>query len=138
MALSLNGARDDGRLLVLVIDDASDARVILRQAFEDLGCAVITAASVDEGLALARTASPGMITIDLMMPRKNGWDALQELQADPVLRDIPVVVVSAVASENRAHLFGALDYLDKPVTREDLARVIGRKAAARDPRRFIA
>jgi CheY-like chemotaxis protein len=65
-----------------------------------------------------------------MMPRKSGWDALRELQSDPLLRDIPVVVVSAVAGENRMHLFGALDYLDKPVTREQLARVIARHKVA--------
>jgi CheY-like chemotaxis protein len=67
-----------------------------------------------------------MITIDLMMPGKSGWDALRELQADPTLRDIPVVVVSAVAAENRMQLFGALECLDKPVTLDQLARVIGR------------
>jgi adenylate cyclase len=85
---------------------------------------VVTAASVDEGLALARNVGPSMITMDLLMPRKNGFDTLHELEADPMLRDIPIVVVSAVASENRTLLFGALEYLDKPVTREDLARVV--------------
>jgi signal transduction histidine kinase/ActR/RegA family two-component response regulator len=116
--------------LVLVIDDERDARIILKREFEDLDCSVVTAASVDEGLALARSVSPSMITIDLMMPHKNGWDALRELQADPVLRDIPVVVVSAVAGENRAQMFGALDSLDKPVTRDGLARVIDRHKSA--------
>jgi signal transduction histidine kinase/ActR/RegA family two-component response regulator len=131
-------ARDSGEFVVLVIDDEFDARVILKRGFEDLGCAVITAASVDEGLALARTVCPGMITIDLMMPRKSGWDALRELQADEALRDIPVVVVSAVANENRMQLFGALDYLDKPVTREGLARIIRTRAGLLDPARRIA
>jgi signal transduction histidine kinase/CheY-like chemotaxis protein len=113
-------------LRVLVIDDESDARVILKQTFEDLGCEVMTAASVEEGLSLARTVAPGMITLDLMMPRRNGWDALRELQADPALRTIPVVVVSAVASESRMQLFGALDYVDKPITRDELLRVMRR------------
>ncbi len=126
LAVARGQTPDEGSFLVLVIDDESDARVILKRAFEDLGCSVVTAASVDEGLALARSVSPKMITVDLMMPRKNGWDALRALQSDPLLRDIPVVVVSAVASENRAQLIGALDYLDKPVTREELARVIRR------------
>jgi signal transduction histidine kinase/ActR/RegA family two-component response regulator len=121
---------DDAPFLVLIIDDESDARTILRQSFEDLGCAVVTAASVDEGMALARTVEPSMITVDLMMPRKNGWDALRELQADPLLRHIPVVVVSAVASEGKVQVFGALDYLDKPVTREKLAHVLRRSAMA--------
>lgn len=121
-----SGGRDDGHFLVLVIDDDPDARAILRQSFEELGCATITAASVDEGLGLARMASPNLITIDLMMPHKSGWDALRELQADPGLRGIPVVVVSAVARENRTHLIGALDVLDKPMTLEDVSRVVGR------------
>jgi DNA-binding NarL/FixJ family response regulator len=42
---------------------------------------VATAATVDEGLALARNLKPGMVTLDLLMPRKNGWDALRELEA---------------------------------------------------------
>ncbi|MDB4916254.1 MAG: Histidine kinase [Gemmatimonadetes bacterium] len=121
-------AIEPAQLRVLVIDDESDARVILKQSFEDMGCEVMTAASVEEGLSLARTVAPGMITLDLMMPRRNGWDALRELQADPALRNIPVVVVSAVASENRMQLFGALDYLDKPVTREELLRVMRRNS----------
>ncbi|CAN5427118.1 hypothetical protein BH09GEM1_BH09GEM1_36950 [soil metagenome] len=113
-------------LFVLVIDDDPDGRTILKRGFEDLGCATVTAASVDEGLDLARTVRPGLITIDLMMPGKNGWDALRELESDPGLRSIPVVVVSATASENRTRLLGALDYLDKPVTREQLERVVCR------------
>jgi signal transduction histidine kinase/CheY-like chemotaxis protein len=130
---------DHAEFLVLVIDDESDARVILKASFEALGCAVITAASVDEGLALARAMSPGMITLDLMMPQKSGWEALRELHADPVLRDIPIVVVSAVANEHRMQMHGALDYLEKPVTREDLTRVVGRsKAAVRTPPRRVA
>ncbi|MEP6621011.1 MAG: PAS domain S-box protein, partial [bacterium] len=114
--------------VVLVIDDESDARIILKRSFEALGCSVVSAAGADEGLALARTMRPNLITIDLLMPKKNGWDALRELQADPLLRDIPVVVVSAVANENRKQIFGALEILDKPVTRELLAHLLHRNA----------
>lgn len=128
MGMPLLDVPGQGGLLVLVIDDEADARIILKDAFEDLGCSVVTASTVDEGLALARSMSPAMITVDLMMPARDGWDALRELQSDPILRDIPVIVVSAVASENRAQLVGALDYLDKPVTRGELARVVSRSA----------
>jgi CheY-like chemotaxis protein len=128
----------DNQFLVLIIDDEDDARVILRRYFEDLGCAVATAATVDEGLALARSILPSLITMDLLMPRKNGWDALRELEADPLLHDIPVVVVSAVAGENQMHLFGALEYLDKPVTREDLAKVVRRSRQPRPRERRTA
>jgi CheY-like chemotaxis protein len=76
--------------------------------------------------------APRMITIDLMMPGRSGWDALRALQSDAVLRDIPVVVVSAVASENRMQLYGALDYLDKPVTLGDLSRLVDRSKGIHD------
>ena len=134
----LDPAPGDNQFLVLIIDDEDDARIILRRYFEDLGCAVATAASVDEGLALARSILPSLITMDLLMPRKNGWDALRELEADPLLHDIPVVVVSAVAGENQMHLFGALEYLDKPVTREDLAKVVRRSRQPRPRERRTA
>jgi signal transduction histidine kinase/ActR/RegA family two-component response regulator len=137
--LVLDPAQGDKPFLVLIIDDEDDARVILRRHFEDLGCAVATAAGVDEGLALARSISPSLITMDLLMPRKNGWEALRELESDPLLHDIPIVVVSAVAGENRMHLFGALEYLDKPVTREDLAKVVRRSRSPKHrDRRLIA
>jgi hypothetical protein len=84
-----------GGFLVLVIDDESDSRVILKRSFENPGCSVVTAARVDERLALARSVSPGMITVDLMMPHKNGCDMLRELQTEPVLRSIPIIVVGA-------------------------------------------
>ncbi|MEP6729721.1 MAG: ATP-binding protein [bacterium] len=128
---------EPGAFLVLVIDDESDARSILKSAFEDLGCTVMMAASANEGLSLARSVHPSMITVDLMMPRHNGFNALRELQADEFLRDIPVVVVSAVASENRLRISGALDYLDKPVTREMLAHVLRRSASDHGQARLL-
>jgi signal transduction histidine kinase/ActR/RegA family two-component response regulator len=112
------------RFVVLVVDDESDAREILRKSFADLGCAVVTANSADEGIRLARRIRPDLITLDIMMPRKNGWDALSELKSDAVLRSIPVIVVSVVAHESRGLIVGAASYLDKPVTREDLAEIV--------------
>jgi signal transduction histidine kinase/CheY-like chemotaxis protein len=110
--------------VVLVVDDESDAREILSKSFADLGCTVLTANSADEGISLARRIRPDLITLDIMMPHKNGWDALRELKADVLLRSIPVVVVSVVAQENRSLFLGAVSYLDKPVTREDLAEIV--------------
>lgn len=59
-----------------------------------------------------------------MMPRKSGWDALRELKSDVLLRSIPVIVVSVVARDNRGMIVGATSYLDKPVTREELAEIV--------------
>jgi signal transduction histidine kinase/ActR/RegA family two-component response regulator len=110
--------------VVLVVDDESDAREILSKSFADLGCIVVTATGADEGIELARRIRPDLITLDIMMPRKNGWDALRELKSDIMLHAIPVIVISVVARENRDHIVGAASYLDKPVTREDLAEIV--------------
>ena len=111
---------------VLIIDDELDASTILAHHMSDLGCEVVTAASADEGIALARHMRPDMITLDIMMPGKNGWEALREMKADNELRLIPVVIVSVVAREKQGRLLGALDFIDKPVTRDALVDVIGR------------
>jgi PAS domain S-box-containing protein len=116
--------------VVLVIDDAADSRVLLWHAIRETGCRVITAASGTEGLALARRARPDLITLDLKMPDRSGFEVLRELQDDPALRAIPVVVVSVAASENRAAVLGAVDCMDKPVSREDVERLVRRYVGA--------
>ncbi|MEO8333613.1 MAG: MHYT domain-containing protein [bacterium] len=110
--------------VVLIIDDEPDARALLRHELEELHCDVFCATSADEGIALARTLKPDLITLDVMMPTKNGWQALRELKADTELRDIPVAIISVVAEEARSNGAGAVDFLDKPVTRAKLARLI--------------
>jgi signal transduction histidine kinase/ActR/RegA family two-component response regulator len=114
---------------VLVIDDEYDARTILQHHFEELGCTVHVASSVDEGLALGRSVALDLITLDLMMPHKDGWEALREIKDCPELRDIPVVIVSTVAQEKRGRLVGAVDFIDKPVSRDKLIEVIRRNAS---------
>jgi CheY-like chemotaxis protein len=113
-------------LAVLVVDDESDSRVLMAHHLRDLGCRVFTAASGEEGMELARSEQPDLITLDLMMPGMSGWEVLHALKEDSATRSIPVVVVSIVAEESRGRLLGAVDLLTKPVEREDLLRVLWR------------
>ena len=112
--------------LVLVIDDESDSRTLLTHLLEEFGCQVIAANSGEQGLRMAREFRPHIITVDLLMPNLNGWQVVQSIKAELQLRDIPVVVVSVVASENRGRILGAVDVLQKPVTREELLAVLHR------------
>ena len=114
---------------VLVIDDDGDARTLLQQLLHDAQCDVTMAASGAEGLRLARMVRPDLITLDLMMPLMSGYDVLDALRADPVLADIPVVIVSIVASDRRPHLVGAAALIDKPVSRAELEGVLRRYLA---------
>ncbi len=112
--------------LVLVIDDESDCRLLMTHYLEDCGFRVIAASSGAQGLRIARELRPSLITLDLMMPGMDGWQVLKELKATPDLQAIPVVVVSIVASEKKGSLLGAVDILDKPVSRETLRRLVAR------------
>jgi PAS domain S-box-containing protein len=122
-------AHNDDQLkdrLVLVIDDEDDSRFLLRQYVSDCGCHVAEADSGGDAIEKARLLKPDLITLDLMMPGMNGWEILRALKSDPEVYDIPVVVVSIVASENRGTIFGAADHLNKPVSREELCAVLRR------------
>jgi PAS domain S-box-containing protein len=111
---------------VLVIDDERDSRLLIQHYLEEFGCQVVTATGGEEGISVARTYRPDLITLDLLMPGVNGWEVLKRLKADPELRRIPVVVISVVAGEGRGRLLGAVDLISKPFEREDLLRVMWR------------
>ena len=110
--------------LVLVIDDEVDSRTLLAHLVSECGCRVITASSGIEGLTRARELQPDFILLDLMMPEMNGWQVLSRLKLDPLLAGIPVAISSVVARENRGTILGVLDVLQKPISRDDLARVL--------------
>lgn len=110
--------------LVLIIDDDANSRMLLAELIEDCGCQVITAESGEAGLQRAREVHPNLITLDLLMPHLDGWAVLRRLKQDAVLSHIPVVVISIVARDQTAAMVGAVDVLQKPVTREQLLRVL--------------
>ncbi len=122
---------------VLVIDDDPDSRALLIHYLEGFGCRVSEAASGAEGISKAQKDHPDLLTLDLMMPELDGWDTLQILKQDPNLRDIPVVVISVVAAEERGRLLGAVDLLNKPFEREDLLRVLWRNLGSQRSRRVL-
>jgi CheY-like chemotaxis protein len=112
--------------LVLVVDDDVDSRVLLGDLLDEAGCRAVGAATGVEGLRLARELRPALIVLDLLLPRISGYDVLRILQADEMLRDTPVVIVSAVGTESRSALRGAAAILDKPVDRAQLLDVLRR------------
>jgi adenylate cyclase len=114
----------DTRGVVLVIDDDPTAREVLAGHIHALGFQAIFAAEGQEGLALARSANPQAITLDLHMPDLDGWSVLTALKADPVLADIPVVIVTIDDVSGRSFAMGAAGFLTKPVSTDALARIL--------------
>src|SRR6185503_15934422 len=80
---------------ILAVDDTPENLEILRVRLEANGYEVATAADGEEALAAARKLAPDLILLDVMMPKRDGISVVRELKADPVLRTIPVVLVTA-------------------------------------------
>ena len=118
--------------LVLVIDDEADSRVLLTQALVSFGCRVVTAHGGEEGLRKAKEVRPDLVTLDLMMPEMSGREVLRQLRADAVTAEVPVLIVSIVASDNRNLQWSVdsngsrVDFLDKPLSPESLAEALRR------------
>ena len=120
-----------------VIDDEADSRELIRRSILRDGAQVAVAVSGDEGLRLARELRPALITLDVLMPGKDGWAVLRELKADPELREIPVVMISMVDGSDMGFALGATDYLAKPVEREQLRALLRRHGVAQSGRVLV-
>ena len=109
---------------VLVIDDDAAVRDLMTRFLSKLDLNVVAASSGEEGLRLAAQLHPVIITLDVIMPGRDGWSVLNQLKADPELADIPVIMVTIVDNEAMGINLGASNYLVKPVHRERLADLI--------------
>ena len=118
---------------VLVIDDDPEARDIVERFLRKDGFEVATAGGGEEGLRLAHKLQPAAITLDVMMPEMDGWSVLRALKADPVLHDIPVVMLTIVDDKSKGYTLGATDYLIKPVDRDQLHNALARYYVPGEP-----
>jgi signal transduction histidine kinase/CheY-like chemotaxis protein len=110
--------------LVMVVDDDPNARALLASTVRREGYRVIEATDGESALVLAREWHPDVITLDVLMPRMDGWAVLMAIKSDPDLAEIPVVIVTVLADRGIAVSLGAAEFLTKPVDRARLAATI--------------
>lgn len=108
---------------VLVVDDQASIRELLRLVLLRLGHDVITAADGAEALVVAREHRPALVVSDVAMPGRSGLDLLQDLLAEPRLRDTPVVLTSAGSDPDLADA-PAFRFVPKPFRLEELEQAI--------------
>ncbi|OGP84343.1 MAG: histidine kinase [Deltaproteobacteria bacterium RBG_16_58_17] len=115
---------------ILVVDDDPDLVEAISMILKSKHYEVIVAYGGVEGLEKTKTEKPDLIVLDVMMPDKDGYTVCKELKADPVLCEIPVLLLTAVVSHisttRFSHQMGmeteADDYMDKPVEPVELAK----------------
>jgi len=119
-------AADDGRVkdptshIVLTVDDDESVITIFRRYLEKQGYIVFGLTDSARVVEEARRLRPYAITLDVIMPGKDGWEVIHELQSDPDTHDIPVIVCSITSEMDRGFSMGVSDYLVKPINEQDL------------------
>nr|HID59769.1 response regulator [Desulfobacterales bacterium] len=121
---------------VLIVDDELDTRVFITTLLETSGFKPLSAVDGKEGLEIARRDKPSLIILDVMMPRESGIQMYRDLKNDPELKDIPVIMLSALSRKTFFHSQKVLDeykgekipepvaYIEKPPDAEELLEII--------------
>jgi PleD family two-component response regulator/two-component sensor histidine kinase len=106
--------------LILVVEDNLSTTELLTLHLTQAGYKVAHAFDGEEALEKAKNLKPFAITLDVMLPKKDGWEVLQELKSDQRTTDIPVIIHSIVDNKDLAFALGATDYLLKPLDKDAL------------------
>src|SRR5437762_10812012 len=112
---------------ILVIDDSPTITKVVQLVLTKAGFTVATAPDGEAGLAAVRASRPDLILLDFVMPKMNGYQFCRELNADPKLRDIPVILMSAKGDqvgERFVKVMGIVDYITKPFSPEAITAVV--------------
>jgi two-component system cell cycle response regulator DivK len=119
---------------VLVVEDEPHNRRIAAEILREEGFSVVEAADGEEALARLAGDRPDAVLLDLSLPRLDGYALARRIKADPRLRGIPVLALTAhalVGDEEKARAAGCDDYLAKPVDLDALVRAVRRAAGGK-------
>jgi len=121
---------------ILVVDDELDMRIFITTLLETNGFKPLSATDGKEGMEIAHGKRPSLIILDVMMPRESGVNMYRELKNDPDLKDIPVIMVSALSKKTFFHSQKVLDeykgekvpepaaYIEKPPDPDELLEAV--------------
>lgn len=101
---------------ILIVEDEKVLSMVLEEKFKDEGFDTKVAADGEEAITFAASFSPDIILLDLILPKKDGFEVLKELKSDPKLQDITVIVLSNLGEDDeikKALSLGATDYFVK-------------------------
>ena len=121
---------------ILVVDDELDMRTFVSTLLETSGYKPLTAVDGKEGMVVARREKPAVVILDVMMPNESGIGMYRELKNDPDLKDVPVIMLSALSKKTFFHSQKVLDeykgekipkpsaYIEKPPEPDELLEAI--------------
>lgn len=123
---------------ILVIDDSRVIRMRVKEMLPQGNFEVVEAKDGVEGLEMMTQERPNLIMLDFLLPRMNGWDVFQKIQADPNLYSVPLVLMSGrkeEVTEKISEPFEFFEFIEKPFEQKELIGAIkGAMAKAKKPR----
>ncbi|HEX2923285.1 MAG TPA: response regulator [Chloroflexota bacterium] len=112
---------------ILVVDDEPGIVDIAKANLEGQGYQVIEAYDGENALLRIKEEKPDLVVLDILMPEMDGWDVLEQIEADPELSGIPVIMLTARVSDEdvlRGLETGAVEYMTKPFYPQDLVAAV--------------
>lgn len=108
---------------VLIIDDSPTVLTFLRKMFSSTGYEPLIAANAERGLEIMRAENPDLVVLDVIMPGMNGFAALRQIRRDPLIKNLPVIMMSGneqVTEQFYVMRIGADGFMKKPFSRFDV------------------
>lgn len=112
--------------LALIVEDSEYAIQLLQNYLSSAGFQIEIARNGLEAIEKAKLFTPDIITLDILLPMKNGWSVMKELKEHPVTKQIPIIIVSVVDQKKLGFSLGASDYFVKPIEKEELLTSVKR------------
>jgi signal transduction histidine kinase/DNA-binding response OmpR family regulator len=111
---------------ILAIDDDIEVLNLYERFLKPHGFNVVNLTNPQKAVERAKQVRPFAITLDVMMPQKDGWQVIKELKSDPDTKNIPVIICSILEEKEKGLSLGATDYLVKPFLQDELAGALNR------------
>ena len=112
---------------VLIVDDERNIMISLRHLMSKAGYEVLHAGDGEEALAIAESAAPDLILLDVMIPKRDGYDVCQSIRAMPDLKKTRIIMLTAKGLEvamEKGLALGADAYLTKPFSTKELVATV--------------
>jgi CheY-like chemotaxis protein len=133
-----------GKKKILIVDDEMDMRIFISTLLETSGYKAVATRDGKDGIRKARDIFPDLIILDVMMPGEGGVQMYRQLKTDKTLKNIPVIMLSAVAEKTFIHYLKMLNiqlnnsipypdaYMEKPPEAEELLKMTGKLILQRE------